>query len=192
MMKAESSNSRICPRGPTPARASPANPPRAAEAIANRFDRQMPQPNPKRRAADGGQKARPARRKPMQRDDCPERAQRGDRRQRSARARVPEGRDLGDEVGRRIMHRQAKKIANLAREDDHGDARRETRHNRLRDVLDPIPDAHEAGDDEDRPRHHRRQCEPGVAELVYNAIDDDDEGACRPTDLKTGAAERGD
>ncbi|MCY1413089.1 hypothetical protein D9M71_285140 [compost metagenome] len=88
--------------------------------------------------------------------------------------------------------RQAEEVLPLADPDDHPDAGGEADDHRRRDELDDRPQARHAEQQEDDPGHDGGDLQPVDAVLRGHPGEDDDEGAGRPGDLHSAAAEQGD
>ncbi len=97
--------------------------------------------------------------------------------------RGPVGDPLLEEVRRHLAHPEPEQILHLAREDDDGDAARESDHDRMRDELDDGAELHGPEDDEEYAGHDRGDEQPIDSELLDDAVDDDDERARRAADL---------
>jgi hypothetical protein len=98
---------------------------------------------------------------------------------------------LVDKVDRNRAGAKAEKIADLTGGDDHCDPSGETGDHRHRHIAHQPADTRVAGDDQDHTRHQGREQKTVKAVQGNDAGDDDDEGACGPSDLDTRATQRG-
>lgn len=81
-------------------------------------------------------------------------------------------------------------VGNLGGEDRQGDAGGESHHDRIGDELDDRAEAEEAHQNQQHAGHEGRHQQPGLAVLLDDAIDDDDEGPRRAADLHAAAAQQ--
>ena len=88
--------------------------------------------------------------------------------------------------------REAEEVLDLAGQDDHGDARRESDGDRVGNVFDEGAKPQQPGRQQDQPRQQRCKQQPVDAVLRHRRRDQHDEGARRPADLEAAAAECGD
>ena len=88
--------------------------------------------------------------------------------------------------------RQTENIADLRREDGQGNTCRETYNNRIRNELNNNTQAESAKSNEDDTSQDggNEQALQTIFRVVDNAIDDDNEGTCRTTNLYFAAAEQ--
>ena len=107
--------------------------------------------------------------------------------------RAPQSCELRQEGGRLLAGKhEAEEVAQLACQDDDGDAGREPDDDGMRDVLDVGPKPQEAEDEKRDARDHRREEKAVIAVPLDRRRDEDDEGAGRSADLEPAAAERRD
>lgn len=98
-------------------------------------------------------------------------------------------RQLLYEIRRYLRHLQPEEILDLPGKDDQRDAGREANGNGVRDVLDNGTEPHHPHYNEEEAGKQGRHGEPVVPVLLDNAVNDDDEGASRPTDLHAASTE---
>jgi hypothetical protein len=99
--------------------------------------------------------------------------------------------EFRDEFARLLREeRDPAEIAQLAREDDDGDAGREANRHRIRNELDIGADPQEARSDQEQARHQRRQDHAVNPVTVGGRRNQHNEGAGRTADLESAAAEQ--
>ena len=99
---------------------------------------------------------------------------------------------LLDEVGRVAGKCQTEEVLDLGSEDGDGDTTSESHYDRVRDVLDDGAETKQSEEYQEETCHEGGDGETFHAILLDDAIDDDDEGACRTTYLNLAAAKDGD
>ena len=90
--------------------------------------------------------------------------------------------------------RQAQYVADLRREDGQGDTCREAYDDRIGDELDDHaqPESTKCDENDACQNGRNQQALQAVFRVVDNAVDDDDKGSCRASNLHFSAAEQGD
>jgi len=166
----------------------------AAEAGADRLDRQVQQRRGDGGQADGDQEGRPMRPETADGDDGRDReGSDADRRQVRGRQRLAQRLELGDERPRLLAgERQAEKLLDLAGEDDDGDAGGEADRDRKRDVFDEGAEPQQPDREQDESRKHGGEQQALHPMLLDRRGDEHDERARRPADLEPAAAQSGD
>ena len=99
------------------------------------------------------------------------------------------GYPLFDEVGRHFADGQPEKVFHLGGEDGHGDAAGEAHHDGVGDVFDDGAQVEHAEENQEHAGQDGGHEQARFAVLLDDAIDDNDERACRPADLHPAAAE---
>ncbi len=97
---------------------------------------------------------------------------------------------LLDERRRHVSHAQSQEVLDLAREDYHRDAARESHYDGVRNELDRRPELRDSHHDQDYPRHEGRDYQSIDAVLLDDAVDDDDERPGRAADLDSRTPQR--
>ncbi len=102
------------------------------------------------------------------------------------------GGPLRDELRRDGLHRETECVANLARSDDDRDARRESHGHRIGHITNQSAETGHAHRDEKGSGHERRHREPVIAELLDDAVNENDKSPGGATDLNATATQRRD
>ena len=179
--------------GPEP-RDGQCGPPRrnAAEAGADRLDRQLKEGDHRRPGKQGHDVARHFRHESAPDDQCDQ--ARCPQRRCGARIGVEVARD-GDharpEVARHVGAKP-EKVFDLRARNQHADAVGKSNHDRSRNELHRGAHSGRAQHDEQDARHHGAHEQPVEAVGRHDARDDDHEGTGRAADLESRSAERGD
>ena len=97
---------------------------------------------------------------------------------------------LRQERRRHRLHLESQEVTDLAREDDEGDAARESDGHGIRDELDGAAEAQQAERDEHDARQQRRHGEAIDAMFLHDAGHDHDERTGRPADLHPRASQQ--
>lgn len=97
--------------------------------------------------------------------------------------------DLFKEIRWNLLERQAEEILQLACANDYGNAHGKTVDDGFGDIGDQASGAEKASHQQDQPGHEGGDHQPVKAVCGDDAIDNDDEGAGGPANLKMAAAE---